>query len=56
VNLITVINVVRREDQADILKELGAQHIVVTSEGYNSRQIDSINTPCMPPSIFTREK
>jgi D-arabinose 1-dehydrogenase-like Zn-dependent alcohol dehydrogenase len=29
----TVINVVRREDQAEVLRALGAQHIVITSEG-----------------------
>ena len=36
---VTVINVVRRDEQADILKQLGAEHIVVTGSTTNDEDV-----------------
>ena len=36
---VTVINVVRRDEQADILKQLGAEHIVVTGSSTNDEDV-----------------
>jgi len=42
----TIVNIVRREEQADMLKKIGAQHVVVQTDGWEERLrklIDELN-------------